>query len=330
MQERCLCITVRLEPIHKRTERTMIDTNTFLTTLYVVVDDFCKQHLTLEPLIQPMPSLTRSEVVTLALFGQWNRFQSERAFYRYAKQHLVSAFPRLPDRSQLNRLIRQHLAAITAFFLHGVNRLRAQACLFEALDSSALPTRDAKRRGAGWLPGMADIGWSNRIGWYEGCHLLLAVNPSGIITGFGVGAASSHDVRLAETFFALRQTPHPQLTSVGKAGCGVYVTDKGFAGLKTQQHWLECYAVEVIAPPQRNSKTPWSKPWRRWLASIRQIVETVHEKLQNTFRLQCERPHDWSGLHARLTAKIALHNFCIWLNQQLGRPNLAFADLVDW
>ena len=308
----------------------MIDTNTFLTTLYVVVDDFCKQHLPAEPPIQPMPSLTRSEVVTLALFEQWNHFPSERAFYRYADHHLRNAFPRLPDRSQLNRLIRRHQDALSAFFLESVQRLRAQHCWFEALDSSAVPTRDAKRRGSGWLPGIADIGWSNRVGWYEGCHLLLAVNPQGMITGFGLASASSHDVRMAETFFAVRQTPQPQLPSVGKVGCSVYVTDKGFGGRKNQHHWRAAYQVEVIAPPQRNSKTPWSKPWRRWLASIRQIVETVNEKLHGTFRLQRERPHDWTGLHARLTAKVALHNFCIGLNQQLGRPNLAFADLIDW
>jgi Transposase DDE domain len=308
----------------------MIDTNTFLTTLYVVVDDFCKNMLPPEPETQPSPSLTRSEVVTLALFGQWNHFQSERDFYRYAKKHLVTAFPKLPDRSQWNRLLRHHLSALNAFFLAGVEKMRAQTCLFEALDSSAVATRDAKRRGVGWLPGIADIGWSNRMGWYEGCHLLLSVNPQGIITGFGMGAASSHDVRMAETFFAVRQTPHPQLPSVGKVGCGVYVTDKGFAGRTNQQRWREIYNAEVIAPPQRNSKTPWSKPWRRWLAGIRQIVETVNDKLHHTFRLQRERPHDWSGLQARLTAKVALHNFCIWFNQQLGRPNLAFADLIDW
>jgi hypothetical protein len=37
-----------------------------------------------------------------------------------------------------------------------------------------------------------------------------------------------------------------------------------------------------------------------------------------------------SGFQARLAAKIALHNFCIWVNEQLGRPLLAFTDLVDW
>jgi hypothetical protein len=75
---------------------------------------------------------------------------------------------------------------------------------------------------------------------------------------------------------------------------------------------------------------PWSKRLRRWLAGVRQIVETVYEKLWHTFRLDRDRPHDLSGFQARLAAKIALHNFCIWLNGQLGRPRLAFADLVAW
>ena len=66
------------------------------------------------------------------------------------------------------------------------------------------------------------------------------------------------------------------------------------------------------------------------MASIRQIVETVYDKLFNTFGLRRERPHRLSGLRARLAARVALHNFCIWLNKRLGRPRLAFADLLGW
>jgi len=66
------------------------------------------------------------------------------------------------------------------------------------------------------------------------------------------------------------------------------------------------------------------------LAGVRQIVETVYEKLTHTFRLDRERPHDLSGFQARLAAKMALHNVCIWLNAQLGRLQLAFAALVNW
>ena len=59
-------------------------------------------------------------------------------------------------------------------------------------------------------------------------------------------------------------------------------------------------------------------------------MSTVYDKLFNTFRLVRERPHELIGFQARLAAKMALHNFCIWLNQQLGRPRLAVADLLDW
>ena len=106
------------------------------------------------------------------------QFPSERAFYRYALCHLRPTFPTLPEREQFNRLQRRYRAAIVAFSLFLVQQMQAQPCLYEALDSSGIPTRDAKRRGTGWLAGQADIGWSNRIGWYEEFHLLISITPT--------------------------------------------------------------------------------------------------------------------------------------------------------
>lgn len=308
----------------------MVDTDTFLTTLYVMIDDFCKSQLSPEIRPGPKASLCRSEVITLAVFAQWELFGSERGFYRYAQRHLLTAFPDLPHRAQLNRLMRHYRDAIVAFFLHLVKLLRAQDAPYEALDAAGVPTRDAKRRGEGWLPGLANIGWSNRLGWYEGFRVLISINPTGVITGFGFGPASTKDQPLAESFFALRYQPHPRLPSPGAAAQGPYVSDKGFEGRENHRRWSCHYRADVISPPKRNSRHPWPKRLRRWLASIRQIVETVYDKLFNTFRLDRERPHELDGFQTRLAAKAALHNFCIWLNQQLGRPNLAFADLWDW
>lgn len=309
----------------------MVDIETFLTTLYVMIDEYCKVELSAEATHPgPAASLSRSEVVTLAVFGQWSQFSSERAFYRYAERHLRWAFPRLPAREQLNRLMREQREVIVTFGLFLAQLMHAQECLYELLDSSGIPTRDAKRRGAGWLAGQADIGWSNRIGWYEGFHLLCAINPQGLITGFGFGSARTHDQRLAETFFAARAQPTAALLSAGARAVGVYVADKGFAGDDPHTQWRELYGAEVISPPHQRSKKQWPKEWRRWLAGLRQIVETLYDKLLNTFRLARERPHDLTGFQARLAAKVSLHNFCIWLNLQLGRQPLAFADLLDW
>ena len=308
----------------------MLDVDTFLTTLYVIADDFCHSQPPKKP-PGPEASLSRSEVITLALFARWSRFNSERDFYRYADSKLRRAFPTLPDRSQFNRSVRSHANLIEAFVLHLVAVLRTPRGPYQALDSSAMPTRDAKRRGHGWLAGQADIGWSNSIGWYEGFSLLTATDPTGVITGFCFGSASTADQPLAETFFNLRANPNPRLKSVGLAFLGSYVADKGFEGEENHRRWSESYGAHIIHPPKRNSrKGSWSKHLRRWIAGIRQIVESVYEKLFNTFGLWRERPHELEGLRSRLAARVALHNFCIWLNDQLSRPRLAFADLLGW
>jgi hypothetical protein len=144
----------------------MIDVDTFLTTLYVMVDDFCQSRPRNERHPGPDASLSDSEVVTLAIFARWSRFSSERDFYRYASSSLRDAFPALPDRSQFNRLVRHNLGLIEEVALHLAEVMETQRCSYQALDSSAMPVRDAKRRGEGWLAGRADIGWSNSLGWY--------------------------------------------------------------------------------------------------------------------------------------------------------------------
>ena len=199
----------------------MVDTDTFLTVLYVMADDFCKCHSQTQRTPGPKASLTRGEVVTLVIFSQWARFRSERDFYRYAASRLRPAFPTLPRRSQFNRLTRRYYGTLAAFSRHLVDLLQGQRCLYEALDSSGVPTRSAKRRGAGWLAGQADIGWSNRLGWYEVFHLLLSVNPEGVITGFSFAPASVKDQPLAEDCFAFRHTPPSQAAYFGGASPGL-------------------------------------------------------------------------------------------------------------
>ncbi len=309
----------------------MVEVDTFLTALYVMVDDSCQSRPRERRRPGPDASLSDSEIVTLAIFARFPRFASERDFYRYARIRLRGAFPALPDRSQFDRLVRSHAELIEEAALRLAETMGTHGCPYEALDGAAMVVRDAKRRGAGWLAGHADIGWSNRLGWYEGFEPLVAVSPKGVTTGFGFSGASTADQPMAETFFAARERPNPRLSSVGRAARGPYVADEGSEGTENHRRWLERYGARVVHPPKRNGrKRSWPKRLRRWVASIRRIVETVYDKLLNTFGLHRERPHELSGARARLAARVALHNFCIWLNEQLGRPWLAFADLLGW
>jgi hypothetical protein len=308
----------------------VLDPETFLTELYVVVDEFCKTQLPADRHPGRAAGMDRSEVLTLAIASQWARFGSERDFWRYAEARLRPLFPRLPSRPQFNRQVRRHQPALTALALWLAEQLEAATAPYEVLDGTAVPTRNAKRRGRGWLAGIADIGKCLRRGWIEGLRLLVCTTPVGAVTGWGVGPASTNDRALAETLFAQRASPVPTLASAGAAATGVYVADSGFAGVACETRWVAEAHAQVVAPPQTGSGRAWSPAERRQSAGRRQIVETVIGRLEAPFRLERERPRALEGFLARLAAKMALHNVCLWLNRQHGQPLLLVVELFGW
>lgn len=326
----------------------MLDVETFLTTVYVLVDDLVNQPgaLCAAPAPQergPDPALSASEVLTLALFAQWGLFASERAFYRYAERHLRPLFPRLPDRSQFNRHLCRQVGRLAALAYAVARRLEStlrtlrragEPCPYEVLDGMGVATRNLQRRGGGWLGQIATIGRCTRLGWYEGVYLLTAVTPEGVLTGFGVAAAHVKDQLVADTFFRVRHTPDPRLPEVGPPlADGVYLADTGFEGRGWHAAWDHEAGALLLCPPKahdRRSRAPWTRAERRSFAGLRQIVETTHARLLDSFGLDRLRPHSLAGLRAHLAAKVAAFNVACWLNRGQGRPLLAFASLLDW
>ena len=85
----------------------MLDLDSFLVSLYVLVDDWWKlKHASEPPRVGRPALLTDPEVITLAILAQWPRFRSERDFWRFAHAHLRIYFPTLCSQSQLNRRLR--------------------------------------------------------------------------------------------------------------------------------------------------------------------------------------------------------------------------------
>lgn len=314
----------------------MISPDTFLTELYVLVDDFCKENApsATEQTIWPcgrVRALSRSEVVTLSIFGQWGRFRSEREFWSFCEQRLLGLFPDLPHRSEFVRAQQRFEPTTGAFALHVAAALKIEDAPYEVIDRCGLATRTCGRRGRDWLGGYANKGMCGRLGFFWGLQLMCATTDEGVITGYGFAPGSTKDQPMAETLFAARHRRDPSLPTAGTgARLKYYVVDKGFSGPKRKRFWKERYGVNVVGAPHKGHGPSWPAEWERWLARIRQIVETVHDRLLNFFRLARERPHSISGFQARLSAKIALHNFCIWLNRSLGRESLRFADLLGW
>ena len=270
----------------------MVEVDTFLTTLSVMGDDFCKTAVPCKEPPGPQAIRSRSEVVTWASFGPWQACASARGFARYARRHRRMACPQGPTREQRNRQIRQQHDALVAFFLHLVQLLAAQPGAYEALDSSGGPTRAAKRRGPGGGPGLADMGWRNRLGGDAGVHLLTAVTPGGVVPAWAVGQRAPQPNRW----------PRPLLPcAAGRSqGCPVWapprwaLVDKGCEGQANHATWRQISGAQGRCPPKRNRTAPWPQALRRWWAGIRQIVATVYD---NAFI-----PFAWIGSGLRHSA----------------------------
>jgi hypothetical protein len=309
----------------------MNDVETFLTEVYVMVDDyFGPGDQAVRPRRGPRPALARSEVVTLALMSQVGRFRSGRDFYRFAEARLRPLFPTLPHRSQFVRQVLRWWAEIAALAVAVGARLAAGGA-YEVVDGTAMPTRNGKRRGRGWLAGAMDVGWSNRLGWYTGAHVLTCVSPSGVLTGFGMAPASTNDRPLLETLLAQRAAPTAALASAGRPLSGTYLADQGFGGRELERRYGTAYQATLLCPPQRGRKSRvWPKSLRQWLIRHRQIVETVHQHLIADERLDANRPHSVAGALANLACLAALHNVWIAINRAHGRSDLVRAGTIAW
>ena len=85
-----------------------LDVDTFLTTVYCLVDDLYQAQFAAAKPRRPgvKPRLSDSEVLTLFLLEQWQADRKERAFLRYARQHWRGYFPGLLSQSAFNRRAR--------------------------------------------------------------------------------------------------------------------------------------------------------------------------------------------------------------------------------
>jgi hypothetical protein len=326
-----------------------LDLETFLTTLYVMVDDLYQQHVRprLPPQRGPLPELSDSEVLCLGLAAQWRSgvpWKSERGFVRYALAHLRPLFPGMTSQSALNRRLRRLWGAFILIQQAAAEQLwSAQDC--EIMDCVPVPiARGARSFHPGWLEDVARIGKGGNDRYFYGLHLLLVVSAAGVSTGWTLAAGNVQDRWLAELLLSSRAGvtqltgpqglgappyPEPPTDWVGPAqSCGLarhcpLMGDSGYDGSAWYQHWLEDYGVQVLTPPERERHKA-----RQWFSSLRQAVETAFANLCDSFGLQFPKAHTLWGLLTRIGAKLAAYNLGILINRNLGRPDFAFATLI--
>ncbi len=295
-----------------------MDLDSFLTSLYVSVDDWWQTHYlpTARKLGRPA-LLADSEVLTLAILAQWPRFRSERDFWRFASAHLRGYFPNLCSQSQFNRRARDLEPEMRALQGAFASELVEPSAVYRVLDTSLIPAIVRVRAcRKGLFAGQASFGRNaSKTEWVYGFKVALVVDPQGVVTAFGLAPAASDERPIGD---ALVDSDRHE----------AYLADKGFAGAEWERRWLKEYGALVAATPKNNDRRAWPKEDRRWASGKRQIIEGVIGQLKDFFALERHRAKTLGGLLARLAAKVAAYTCGQRINGSLGRPLRHLADLL--
>jgi hypothetical protein len=338
-----------------------MDLDTFLTTVYVLIDDWYKRQIGQH---QPdrggaRQQMSDSEILTLAVAGQWRKgvpWDSERGLVRYMQQHGRQWFPTMLKRSAFNRRVRLLCGLLAALQREVSQWLNGDPLGYEIVDGLPLPSctlGQAARQRQHWLMHSSRGHGGNYGGWFFGQRWWVSVTPAGGISGWMVGDGSINERWLLEAFLSTRggdgdirgpmaaaHTPPAQRISptggfIGgrfAAGqwIGTYLADRGLNGERWQQHWRSYYAATVITIPPANTAAfgRWSKADCRWLASHRQAIETVYAFLSEVFGIKRLNAHSQWGQYTRLAAKAAAYNLGLFINRLLHRPLGALATLI--
>ena len=323
-----------------------LDLETFLTTLYVRVDDLYQQVIAPQMPVQggPPPKLSDSEMLCLGLAAQWRsgvQWKTERGFLRYVGKHLRPMFPGLTSQSAFNRRLRRLWGGFI-LLQQAVARELLSADEYEVMDAVPVPVAHGARSfHPGWLADIARIGHGGNDRYFFGLHLLLISSASGLATGWVLGAGNIQDRWLAEGLLSARagcrqlagsgaahlQPPQDWMgptQSSGQPTGRPLVADAGFTGPLWHAHWQGAYGTELVTPP--DGLIP--QPTQRWFSGVRQVIETVFSHLCDDFGLKYPGAHTTWGLITRVAAKLAAYNLGLSINRDLGRDNFALATLI--
>ena len=296
---------------------------TVLTTIYTIVDDAMKASPVIQEALDrpgPLPTLSDSELVTIALYQELIGEPREDHFFRLHKDSLLPFFPGLNERSRYNRRKRDLWAVILAVRL--TLQLVLDALEFEqtgAVDSAPVPCVGRKRdKSKSDFQGFAGYGTcSSKSMKYFGVKFHAVVSLTGVVLGYLLTNAAPYDNQpLVEL---LDSMPHHLQDLLGD---GAYNDEQLQAFLAQHRN------LTLLAPAKVNQEPKRSKQEQQFQNRLRLICETVNAQMQEQLHLSKHYAKSRHGLMTRVAAKVTAHSVGMMVNKLLGRPALRLADLA--
>lgn len=298
----------------------MITKTTILTTIFTIIDDAMKASKQLINLRTrgPEPEFSDAEVITLALYQEFLREPREKQFFKVHGGVLKGFFPRLIERSRYNRRKKDLGRVMLAMRVSLLIALKAFEVNSAIIDSAPVPCVGYKRGKKRTKFDDADYGYcSSKVMKYFGYKLTSLVTLTGVIIDFMLSSARPHDHEAVVELVGRQKELLTQLFG-----------DKGYNDEDLREYLLTEMGVNLWTPRKVNQKQVEPENTVKAKNRIRLMIETVNAQLQEQFSLSKHYAKSQWGAFTRIAAKITAHTLGIYINQMLGRPSLALADLA--
>jgi len=289
----------------------------FIIYVYCCVDDIyadlCEKPIRSRGF---QPKLTDSEVIAMELVGEFMGKDTDKAIWRYFRNHWHHWFPNLGSRSNFVKQSANLCLLKQEMLKYFSEQLGASEDEIHMVDGFPIPvckiTRSAKSKS---FKGEANYGYcAAKDEKYYGFKGHLVISFDGIISGQTFAAANVDERDVVEE---MTLNLH-----------GLLIGDKGYIRPQLKED-LARRGLDLETPLRKNMTETRPKEFVRQLMKVRRRVETVIGQLVQRFHIETVWARDIFHLTNRFTRKLLSHTLGVFLNRMLGREPLQFEGLVE-
>lgn len=272
-----------------------------ITTIFVAVDDFCKEFNHSNKNILPQTkkrnrktSLDSSEIITILLYFHLSNYRNFKAYYT---EHVcVNMTDLFPDLVSYNRFIElSHRCGLMLLLF--VKYASLGSCTgINFIDSTPIRVCHNKRIGSNKVfKGIAQTGKSS-MGWIHGFKLHLIINDKGEVLDFYVTKANVDDRN------------HKVVMSMTSELFGYLVGDKGYISAHLASLLFE-NGIHLLTEVRRNMKEKALSNEERVLIRKRSVIESVNDELKNMCQIEHTRHRSVNGFLLNLLSALGAYSF---------------------
>ena len=292
-------------------------TETFLTTLYTIVDDWYQQNVPalISGRVGRKPAFSDSEVMTLSLAQHWLGVEGEREHLRSIRNNFLPLFPRLISQGQFNRRARGLCWLIHRMHAHLVEGMGIAGQPCQLIDGTPVHLRHWRRFGRGHLllPEAALGYCAAKKETFYGFRLLARTTLDGIVVGWDLFAANTDERDGAQDLLDNCR----RLCVLG---------DKGFLDQKRQAVLSEDQGLLLLTPKRKNQRVQNAPAWDALMNRSRRVIETTFAQAKGTFGLERPGARTVWGTLSRVIAKITGLTIAAKHNREQGHSPLRLAE----